>query len=94
MSSQEMLPCPFCGLEIPKPGWQRAGYVYPMDGHSSALWRAGCNEAAGGCTGEALGDTEDGAIAQWNRRAGARDDHQTRLSQSAYEENLIQHGAL
>jgi hypothetical protein len=54
-------PCPFCGFVFPE---DLIDCIYPR----SFGWRAGCNESMGGCTAEVLGETEEEAIQNWNKR--------------------------
>ena len=62
-----MLPCPFCGHV---PDVTDPDSVYPVNRYrdEGQIFRAGCEEAAGGCGAEVLGFSPEDAIKRWNTR--------------------------
>jgi len=62
----ELKPCPFCGFDLDAFEYFD-DTIYPK-GRDRTVWSVNCAHFAGGCDASVLGDSEQDAINNWNKR--------------------------
>lgn len=60
----ELLPCPFCGLQINDE--DPRSYIHFQQ--RNGLYQLCCLEEAGGCTASVLGRSREEVVKRWNTR--------------------------